>query len=61
MSNCQDVLAAIPQVEQAQAKDQDMALGETHIERALGVQWCIEADEFQFRVLVKENPSHHLY
>lgn len=50
------MLAAIPQVEQAQAKDQDMALGETHIERALGVQWCIEADEFQFRVLVKENP-----
>lgn len=28
-----------------------MALGETHIERALGVQWCIAVDEFQFRVL----------
>lgn len=33
-----------------------MSLGEFHIERALGVQWCIEADEFQFRVKVKENP-----
>lgn len=33
-----------------------MALGELHIERALGVQWCVEADEFQFRVVVKENP-----
>ncbi|CAI5657210.1 unnamed protein product [Oreochromis niloticus] len=33
-----------------------MALGELHIEGALGVQWCVEADEFQFRVVVKENP-----
>ncbi|KAK7891878.1 hypothetical protein WMY93_023841 [Mugilogobius chulae] len=56
VSNSKEVLAAIPEAEQAQAKDQDMALGETHIERALGVQWCIEADEFQFRVVVKENP-----
>ncbi|KAK7888620.1 hypothetical protein WMY93_024180 [Mugilogobius chulae] len=47
VSNSKEVLAAIPEAEQAQAKDQDMALGETHIERALGVQWCIEADEFQ--------------
>ncbi|XP_067314466.1 uncharacterized protein [Pseudorasbora parva] len=33
-----------------------MALGELHIERALGVQWCVEADEFQFRVVVRKNP-----
>ncbi|XP_038549580.1 uncharacterized protein LOC119883123 [Micropterus salmoides] len=33
-----------------------MALGEFHIERALGVQWCIETDEFKFRVVVKESP-----
>ncbi len=32
-----------------------MALGELHIERALEVQWCVEADEFQFRVVVKKN------
>ncbi|XP_039904599.1 uncharacterized protein LOC120744346 [Simochromis diagramma] len=56
VSNDKEVLAAIPQEEQAKAKDQDMALGELHIERALGVQWCIEADEFQFRVQVKDNP-----
>ncbi|KAL4008603.1 hypothetical protein ACER0C_002455 [Sarotherodon galilaeus] len=50
VSNDKEVLAA------TKAKDQDMALGELHIERALGVQWCIEADEFQFRVQVKDNP-----
>ncbi|XP_061819927.1 uncharacterized protein [Nerophis lumbriciformis] len=56
VSNNKEVLEAIPQEEQAQAKDQDLALGEPHVERALGVQWCIEADEFQFRVQVKDNP-----
>ncbi|XP_043972835.1 uncharacterized protein LOC122831013 [Gambusia affinis] len=56
VSNNKEVLATIPQEEQAQSKDQNMALGELHIERALGVQWCIEADEFQFRVQVKDNP-----
>lgn len=33
-----------------------MALGEQHMDRALGVQWCVASDEFQFRVIVKENP-----
>jgi len=56
VSNKKEVLAAIPQEEQAQARDQNMALGGPHIERALGVQWCIEADKFQFRVQVKDNP-----
>ncbi|XP_061906861.1 uncharacterized protein LOC133652293 [Entelurus aequoreus] len=56
VSNNKEMLKAIPQEEQAQAKDQDLALGEPHVERALGVQWCIEADEFQFRVQVKDNP-----
>ncbi|XP_028323938.1 uncharacterized protein LOC114476536 [Gouania willdenowi] len=56
VSNNKEVLEAIPQEEQVQTRDHDMALGEPHIERALGVQWCIEADEFQFRVQVKDNP-----
>ncbi|XP_032411399.1 uncharacterized protein LOC116714770 isoform X2 [Xiphophorus hellerii] len=56
VSNNKEVLATIPQEEQAQSKDQNMAFGELHIERALGVQWCVEADEFQFRVQVKEHP-----
>ncbi|KAI3356833.1 hypothetical protein L3Q82_003486 [Scortum barcoo] len=56
VSNDKDVTAAIPPQELAQTKDLDMALGELSVERALGVQWCVEADEFQFRVTVKENP-----
>ncbi|KAL6481772.1 hypothetical protein MHYP_G00098520 [Metynnis hypsauchen] len=56
VSNDKEVIAAIPSEECAQTRDLDMALGELHIERALGVQWCVEADEFQFRVIVKENP-----
>lgn len=54
--NDKEAIALIPPGEGAQAKDLDMALGELHIEQALGVQWCVEVDEFQFRVIVKENP-----
>ncbi|XP_076869830.1 uncharacterized protein LOC143521148 [Brachyhypopomus gauderio] len=56
VSNDKVVIASIPPEECAQTRDLNMALGELHIERALGVQWCVEADEFQFRVTVKENP-----
>ena len=34
-----------------------MALGELLMERALGVQWCVSSDDFQFKVTVKENPT----
>lgn len=51
------VLATIPKEECAEgATDLDMALGELKMERALGVQWCISSDKFQFRVVGKEHP-----
>ncbi|XP_057709746.1 uncharacterized protein LOC130927761 [Corythoichthys intestinalis] len=57
ISNSTKVLATLPSEEcVVAAKDLDMALGEMHIERALGVQWCVESDEFQFRIVVKKNP-----
>lgn len=59
VSNNKEVIDAIPPEECAQTKDLDMALGEPHIERALGVQWCTQSDEFQFRVRVKENPQRN--
>lgn len=37
-------------------KECDMTLGEPLMERALGVQWCVSSDHFQFRVTVKEHP-----
>lgn len=55
--NSKKVLATIPKEECPETvKDKDMAPGEVHMERALGVQWCVTSDEFQFRVILKENP-----
>lgn len=56
VSNSENVMATIPEEERAVIKDQDMALSLPHIERALGVEWCITSDTFKFRVLVKHNP-----
>ncbi|KAL7848040.1 hypothetical protein AOLI_G00227580 [Acnodon oligacanthus] len=59
---CKKVLATIPKEECAQAAtDKDMALGELQMERALSVQWCMASDEFQFRVVIKENPLTHSF
>lgn len=55
--NRKKVLESIPDEEcAASVKEQDMALGEPLMERALGVQWCVSSDDFQFRVTVKEHP-----
>lgn len=57
ISNSREVPATIPKEECAEAaKDKDMALRKLCMERALGVQWCLALDEFQFRVVVKKNP-----
>lgn len=57
ITNNKKVLATIPKQEIAEVSaDLDMALGEQRMERALGVQWCISSDKFQFRVRVKEHP-----
>ncbi|XP_061767066.1 uncharacterized protein LOC133559368 [Nerophis ophidion] len=53
VSNSKDVVNSVPPTECTQIKDQDIALGE-HIERALGVHWCVESDKFQFRIIVKD-------
>ncbi|XP_037400478.1 uncharacterized protein LOC119265102 [Pygocentrus nattereri] len=57
ISNSKEVLATIPKEKCAEAAtDKDLALGELQIERALGVQWCVTSDEFQFRVVIKDKP-----
>lgn len=56
ISNSKNVLKAIPKEECAESvKHLDMALGEPLMERALGVQWCVSSDDFQFRITVKEH------
>ncbi|KAL7849158.1 hypothetical protein SRHO_G00207810 [Serrasalmus rhombeus] len=57
ISNSKEVLDTIPKEECAEAAtDKDLALGELQIERALGVQWCVTSDEFQFKVVIKDKP-----
>nr|XP_054587464.1 uncharacterized protein LOC129152993 [Nothobranchius furzeri] len=56
VSNSEQVLASIPEEERATTKTQDMSLSLPHIERALGVEWCVSSDTFKFRVQVKANP-----
>ena len=56
VSNSENVMTTIPEAERAAIKDQDMALSLPHVERALGVEWCITSDTFKFRVKVKPNP-----
>ncbi|KAK0147265.1 hypothetical protein N1851_013317 [Merluccius polli] len=56
VSNSENVMASIPEEERAAAKEQDMALSLPHMERVLGVEWCITSDSFKFRVQVKSNP-----
>ncbi|KAK0144664.1 hypothetical protein N1851_017006 [Merluccius polli] len=56
-SNSMEVLKSIPEEDRAQSiKDLDMDFGELHMERVLGVQWCVSSDDFEFRVMVKERP-----
>ncbi len=58
ISNSKEVLKSVPKDDCAESvKDMDMALGEPLMERALGVQWCVSSDDFQFRVTVKEHPN----
>lgn len=57
VSNRQKVLASIPKEECAETvRNQDLAKGELQIERALGVEWCVASDQFQYRVVVDKCP-----
>ena len=37
-------------------KTLDLNYDELPIERALGVQWCVESDTFRFRITIKDKP-----
>ena len=56
VSNDKSVLSAIPESEHAESlSDLDLS-SVLPVERALGVQWCIESDQFQFRVTLSNQP-----
>jgi hypothetical protein len=57
-SNSRKVLQSIPSEERAkEVKDLDLNQDKLPIERALGVQWCAESDEFGFKIVIKDRPQ----
>ena len=57
ISNSNNVIKAIPKEQQASGiKELDLSRDVLPIERALGVQWCVQSDSLQFRVVLKDKP-----
>lgn len=56
-SNSRKLLNSIPEEERAQ-EFQDLDLDEDNLpmERALGIQWCAESDQFRFKINLKDRP-----
>ena len=55
--NSKDVIEGIPKEPRASGiKELDLAKDVHPIERALGVQWCVQSDELQFHVELKDRP-----
>ena len=57
ISNSKEVIAKIAPDDRAKGvKDLDLQNDVLPIERALGVQWCVESDTFQFRIVLQDKP-----
>ena len=57
ISNSKEVIAKIAPEDRAKGvKDLDLHSCILPIERALGVQWCVESDTFQFRIVLQDKP-----
>lgn len=57
ISNSKEVIEGIPREQRASGiKELDLAKDILPIERALGVQWCVQSSELQFRVELKDRP-----
>ncbi|KAK0152604.1 hypothetical protein N1851_005873 [Merluccius polli] len=57
ISNSRTVLQTITEDQRAQGlKELDLDRDKLPMERALGLQWCVETDSFRFRLEVKQQP-----
>ncbi|KAK0136825.1 hypothetical protein N1851_026997 [Merluccius polli] len=56
ISNSKKVVAAIPEEERAKVKHMDIDKEHLPVERALGVQWNVEEDTFNFKLALKSQP-----
>lgn len=56
-SNNRKLLSSIPEKERAQGfQDLDLDEESLPMERALGIQWCAESDQFRFKINLKDRP-----
>lgn len=57
LSNSKDVLKDIPQNERAKVlKNVDLLHDKLPVEKTLGIQWCIESDFLQFKIVLNDRP-----
>ncbi|XP_030834719.1 uncharacterized protein LOC115921399 [Strongylocentrotus purpuratus] len=57
VSNSREVMQAVPMEERAKCvKELNLLHDELTIERAIGLQWCIESDSFNFRITFADKP-----
>ena len=57
ISNRKEVIESIPINDRAKGiKDLDLEHEDLPLERVLGIEWCIESDSFQFRIILKDKP-----
>ena len=57
ISNSKAVIEHIPHEDRAKGiKDLDLVHDKLPVERALGIQWCVESDTFQFRIVLGDRP-----
>ena len=55
LSNKKDVINALPESEVAASANAKLKIGDTSVEQALGIQWCLNNDTFQFDITLKES------
>ena len=57
ISNSKFVIEQITPEDRAKGiKDLDLLQDKLPVERALGIQWCVESDTFQFRLVLNDRP-----
>ena len=57
VSNSKEVITRIPEPDRADGvKELDLDLDSLPLERAVGVQWCVESDCFQFSIVPQDKP-----
>ena len=58
ISNSKAVLQTIEEEHRVKdLKELDLDRDELPVERALGLQWCVESDTFKFKMAMKEQPQ----